>query len=299
MSAMEKHRLIDQFKQITVWKSGHQRAPHKPLLLLYTLSNCLGGKSRLIPFTKIDEILKPLLIEFGPERKSYHPEYPFWRLQNDGIWELKNADNVETRKGNTDPKKSELIKHNVIGGFQKSIFKLLKANPELISLISKNILDDHFPDSMHEDILQSVGLDLDVEVGVNRDPNFRKRILVAYEYQCAVCGLSIRIGDSIVGLDAAHIKWHQAGGPDAEENGLCLCSLHHKLFDRGTFRVSSNMKIYISNLVYGAVGFNDWLKNFHNKPLKKPQHPDFYPNPDYLLWHKRNVFKGEVRYLGN
>ena len=36
-----------------------------------------------------------------------------------------------------------------------------------------------------------------------------------------------------LGIEAAHIKWHQAGGPDTEDNGLALCTLHHKRFDRG------------------------------------------------------------------
>lgn len=100
-----------------------------------------------------------------------------------------------------------------------------------------------------------------------------------------------------MGLDAAHIKWHQAGGPDIEENGLSLCSLHHKLFDRGSFRISNDMKIFVSNMVHGAVGFNDWLMNFHNRSIIKPQHPKYYPNPEYLRWHKKNVFKGEERYF--
>jgi len=33
--------------------------------------------------------LERLLFEFGPPRKAYHPEYPFWRLQNDGVWEVR------------------------------------------------------------------------------------------------------------------------------------------------------------------------------------------------------------------
>ena len=167
---------------------------------------------------------------------------------------------------------------------------------QLVATISQNILNDHFPNSMHEDILQSVGLGTESGANRKRDPEFRRKILIAYEYRCAVCGLNIRVGNSTVGLDAAHIKWHQAGGPDIEENGLCLCSLHHKLFDRGTFGVSTDMKLFISNLAYGAVGFNDWLMKFNNKPLKRPQHPNFYPNPNYLLWHKKNVFKGEARH---
>ena len=36
-----------------------------------------------------------------------------------------------------------------------------------------------------------------------------------------------------VGLEAAHIRWHQFSGPDINENGLALCSIHHRLFERG------------------------------------------------------------------
>jgi putative restriction endonuclease len=41
-----------------------------------------------------------------------------------------------------------------------------------------------------------------------------------------------------LGLEAAHIKWFQAGGPDIEANGLAMCSLHHKLFDLGVFTIA-------------------------------------------------------------
>jgi putative restriction endonuclease len=47
--------------------------------------------------------LTGLLKEFGPPRQSYHPEYPFWRLQNDGAWEVHAAGSLKARKGNTDP----------------------------------------------------------------------------------------------------------------------------------------------------------------------------------------------------
>jgi putative restriction endonuclease len=60
-------------------------------------------------------------MEFGPRRQSYHPEYPFWRLQNDDLWELTNAEELETRRGNTDAKKTELLEHKVAGGFPPEI----------------------------------------------------------------------------------------------------------------------------------------------------------------------------------
>jgi putative restriction endonuclease len=79
---------IDEFKNIlsnlTIWKKKGQRAPHKPLLILYALGQLQANKS-LLPYEQVREKLKKLLIEFGPHRKSYHPEEPFVRLANDGI----------------------------------------------------------------------------------------------------------------------------------------------------------------------------------------------------------------------
>lgn len=37
-----------------------------------------------------------------------------------------------------------------------------------------------------------------------------------------------------------------SGGPDSEANGVALCALHHKLFDRGAFTLSKDMKIQVS-----------------------------------------------------
>src|SRR6185503_19127739 len=91
-----------------------------------------------------------------------------------------------------------------------------------------------------QDILDAVGLDLSLTETVTRrkrDPAFRGRVLTAYEYACAVCGFDVRLGGHALGLEAAHIQWHQAGGPDVEPNGLALCSLHHKAFDLGAFTI--------------------------------------------------------------
>ncbi len=74
--------------------------------------------------------------------------------------------------------------------------------------IRPRILERSFPASIHEDILQAVGLDFDKisSRAKIRDPHFRERILRAYQYQCAVCGFNVRVGDSLVALEAAHIK---------------------------------------------------------------------------------------------
>jgi predicted restriction endonuclease len=39
-----------------------------------------------VPFADVYDPHKKLLRDFGPPRKSYHPEYSFWHLQSDGLW---------------------------------------------------------------------------------------------------------------------------------------------------------------------------------------------------------------------
>jgi putative restriction endonuclease len=157
----------------------------------------------------------------------------------------------------------------------------------------------NFPETIHEDILQAVGIDLE-EIGetagrVRRCPKFREKVLQAYEYRCAVCGFDLRMGHTPVALEAAHIKWHQAGGPDEEVNGLALCALHHKLFDRGTFTLSNKLDVLVSDKANGLMSLEPWLLKYHGKKLHYPQSTRYTPQDEYLSWHTREVFQGTCR----
>lgn len=76
--------------------------------------------------------------------------------------------------------------------------------------VAELVLQDHFPEMIHEDILMAVGLDLDVKLKRSRDPRFREKILRAYEYSCAICGFNVRLGNHLVGvkqLISSGTKW--------------------------------------------------------------------------------------------
>lgn len=296
---MTPEKLKQQIRQIVVWKRGEQRAPHKPLLLLYALGRLVNRHQRFIPYVEVDRDLRSLLREFGPQRKACHTEYPFWRLKNDGIWELTNIEHVETRKGHTDGKKSELIKYGVCGGFTEEVFDLLMTHPSLVSELALEILSQHFPTTVFGDILDCVGLNIQFEQVVRRkrDPGFRERILIAYEYRCAVCGYDVRMGSQHVGLEAAHIKWHVAGGPDMESNGLAMCSMHHKLFDLGAFTVSDDLSLRVSQRANGTMGLSEWLMMFHGRSLRNSQSETWRPSTEFLSWHRTEVFHGPMRSL--
>ena len=294
---MDKKTIKEKFDKLTIWKRGGERAPHKPLLILYALGALSRNRQRLISYEEIDDKLRRLLEDFGPARASCHPEYPFWRLQKDQIWEVTDAESLEVTKSG-DVKKRELIEKGITGGFSESIFQALQADSQLLQDLVQELLDLNFPQSVHEDILQAVGLDLSStqpRKKQKRDPEFRERILRAYEYKCAICGFDVRLGHNPIALEAAHIKWKQAGGPDSEINGMALCSLHHKLFDRGAFTLTEKLEIMISDRAHGNKGFEEWLMRFHGKKLRIPQKTIYFPDQTFRYWHVKEVFQGEYR----
>jgi putative restriction endonuclease len=301
MNFMTRQQLIERISSLNTWKRGDQRAPHKPLLLLIALSNLQQNKERLILFKDIERPLTELLIEFGPQRKSYHPEEPFKRLPNDEIWELKDNHGVitSTRIRNSF-NKSDLKEEAIKGGFIQEVYDFIKSDISVIRQISNILLESHFPKTIHQDIVDTVGLNIDInyqdqfeqQTKRKRDPAFRGKILEAYNYRCAICGFDVRIGNTSIALEAAHIKWHQAGGPDVENNGLALCSLHHKLLDRGALGLSNEFKVIVSDKANGYNGFKEWLTDFDGKEIQVPRKDIYMPDIGFIEWHIREVFQG-------
>ncbi len=293
---MNEKSIFDKLVKLRTWANGDQRAVHKPLLVLYALARLQAGQDELL-YETVDEDLKELLKSFGPTSKVYHTQYPFWRLQADGIWELKNKDKVRISSSG-DPKKTDLIKYLVEGGFKAEIIKLFKSKPSLLEKVAKDMLSAHFPETWHEEIIDVIGLQFNQVqydfVKEKRDPKFRNRILIAYQYNCAVCNSSIQIGDHWPTLEAAHIKWHQANGPDIESNGLALCSTHHKLFDRGSFTLDSRNQLIASEEVHGN-GVDELILQYHGRVINKPIRKSYRPKSGFTSWHRKEVFRGQGR----
>ncbi|WP_018478160.1 phosphorothioated DNA-binding restriction endonuclease [Pontibacter roseus] len=296
---MKNSDLISQFQNINTWKSKGTRAPHKPLLMLLALGEIQRGNMGFIPYTTIEPKLKDLLLDFGPQRKTLYPNFPFTKLANDNLWQFNKPELLDTKQDYTS---KFLREHDLQGKFPDEVTLQLKQDPELLRSIAELILEQNFPDTLHQDVLDAVGLNIAAVAATNqslktarkRDPHFRESILKAYEYQCAVCGFGVRLKHKILALEAAHIMWHQAGGPDEEVNGLALCATHHKLFDLGAFTINADLRMLVSDEVNGF-GANEWLLQHHGKSINPPQKKSFYPDPEFTIWHVNEVFKGSYR----
>ena len=287
-----EQRLLDLILRIRTSKKGSERAPHKPLLLLLALGRVQRGEPRWVRFAHVEKKLGDLLRTYGPPRGVYQPELPFWHLQTDGLWELPGGSGLEKRKGKQLPLIAEM--RTVKGGFPDEVDELLRENPEFLRRIARTLLDEHFPASYHEDLVTAVGLDL-TGPGAKRDPDFRDKVLNAYGYQCAVCGLALLVDGMSTALEAAHLRWHSHGGPSTVENGICLCPLHHKGLDLGVMGISNKRRVVISSRLHGGDATEASFGQYHDQPLRGPVHG--YPSlrPEYVKWHTQQVFKNPPR----
>lgn len=293
--------VLRRFEALGVWSRAGQRAPHKPLLVLYAIARTMNGGDRLIPFTEVDQALRRLLEDFGPARKSCHPEYPFWRLQRDGVWVVEAAGPLEARRSNTDPKKSELVKNHAKGGFRPEIYAMLKRDPQFAGQLAKCVLDRHFPEGLHEAILSAVSLTGGAPPSAEppSPSSFSEMVLAAYNYSCAVCGYRPEGERGRQGLEAAHIRWPQAGGPDDIQNGLCLCALHRNAFDRGAITISTTGSLLVCARARKSRGLDSMLCAFDGQPLTLPARISDRPSADHVRWHLAEVFKGRVPSAGD
>jgi len=306
---MTREQILHAFDRIRVWQQGDKRAPHKPLLVLLALGRLQRGEAPVMEFSQIDASLKTLIDEFGPSGAGQNRHLPFWHLATDeagGLWQLTGPANILERARGATPSLTELRQHHIAGGFSHAVQAALQHDSGLLQEVARRILNAHFPETLHADILAAVGLNL-METGKarsesgeynrrHRDPGFRERVLRAYEYRCCVCGYDLHLGQQTIGLEAAHIKWFQAGGPDVESNGLALCALHHKIFDLGAFTILPNSyRLVFSQQVAGSEETKHTLLKRHGNPLLYPQSADYLPAEQFLAWHEKEVFKRPAR----
>lgn len=286
---------------IRQWSRKGERAPHKPLLLLYALGRLQRTGTTEVSYIEAEPALEQLLSDFGPPGRKSSPAYPFHHLQTDGLWSV-------VAPGPTAPgsSASQLRETGATGRVVPELEAALVSDPQLLVLATRALLDANFPESLHGDICALVGLDIAaVEVQVarerasslrRRDPRFRELVLIAYEYRCAMCGYDGRLGAEAVGLDAAHVRWWAFDGPDTVDNALCLCSIHHKLLDRGVMGIDSKNRVSVSARFVGRGPAAELLVlDLLGRTLHEPQRGNAPPSPAHVEWHHRQVFSGPAR----
>jgi putative restriction endonuclease len=122
-----------------------------------------------------------------------------------------------------------------------------------------------------------------------RDAAFSFAVKSAYQATCAVTQLRIINGAGRSEVQAAHIRPVADRGPDSVRNGIALCGTVHWMFDRGLISIADDYTILLArDRVPDAV---QRLINPQGR-LKIPSREDLCPHPQFIRYHRENIFKG-------
>jgi putative restriction endonuclease len=270
-----------------------QRSPHKSLLMLLVLGQLAATGSSALAWSSVADRLADLIRDYGPPSatpSAQRAAYPFTRLRSDGVWTLDHdvpMDRVQP-----------LATNEVVGRLDFAFENALR-DPDIAAAAARQLVDAEFPPTVAPDVLMAVGLGPDTILAVTdrsvvprqRRSSWTKDILTAWNRQCAFCGFDGQLGAATVGVEAAHVRWFNFGGPDDPDNGLALCSLHHKLFDRGVLGLSDSLRIVVSAKFTSRTDTGQAVYQLHQRGLE-PRPGTTPPATAHIGWHTREVFKG-------
>lgn len=292
--------VLERFAALRQHRRNGQRSPHKPLLALLALGRLAESGSSELPWSAAESALADLIVEFGPPSRTGRAKsaaYPFTRLRADGVWVL-DQDVEMDRVG-------PLAEGRVVGRFEPSLEAALRADRSLANSAARALVLSNFPETVAPDVLESVGLDPGAILGAGglpgphgavgerrRDPGWRVAVLQAWDRQCAFCGYDGQLGGASVGIDAAHVRWFAFDGPDALDNGLALCVLHHKLFDMGVLGLDTELRVRVSAVFSARTTAGRTVYELHGRSLN-PRPGTAIPAAEHVAWHTREVFKGQ------
>jgi putative restriction endonuclease len=119
--------------------------------------------------------------------------------------------------------------------------------------------------------------------------DFTDRVLSAYGHRCAMCGIQLRL------LEGAHIlPVPEPGSTDETANGIALCVLHHRAYDRGLITFGPDYAIHLNearvaelraaNLHGGLRKFRENLREVIEVPAEKGSRPrrEFVERANFL-----------------
>ena len=259
---MEKNpdQILEQFLSdicsMKLHRSGSLGAALKKTLLLLLLVSRIENRQvheNRFDFSGIRRELDTLIRCFGgrPSRSGSRAEQPFSHMRSPPFWRLQTQKPYDS--GRT-VLISDLMDPASYGAFDPIIFCLLRDSKIGRTRVIDTVLNEWWPETLHPDIREELGLErLVTSRRRRRDQQFIVDMLGNFRYRCSRCGFHGVLNGQATGIDAAHVRWHSADGPDILENGIALCKLHHWAFDKGILGIDPSNIIRVAGAFVSQV----------------------------------------------
>ncbi|GAB5376529.1 MAG: HNH endonuclease [Acuticoccus sp.] len=125
-----------------------------------------------------------------------------------------------------------------------------------------------------------------------REGWFRRRVLRAYDFRCALTGMRLINGGGASEVEAAHIKPVAEGGCDLVQNGLALTRTVHWMFDRNLITFDEDFSLIRTPML--STEASTFLGNVHM--LRPPSHQSEAPKRAFLAFHRTRTLEKARQY---
>lgn len=160
---------------------------------------------------------------------------------------------------------------------EQEVWNEFKSNPDNFSFNVEKFLDK-CADGGLSDLPCGMEKDAVAKQRINQD-FFRNAVLIAYNFSCCISGLGI-----CEMLEACHIlAWNDdILNRTNPKNGLCMCSLFHKAYDKNFIGISPDYKIIISDRMMekSVDNFRAFFKSLNGQKINMPHR--FLPEKSFL-----------------
>jgi len=119
---------------------------------------------------------------------------------------------------------------------------------------------------------------------------FREMILASYGCRCAICSLpekNLLVASHIIPW-AVNVSLRMN-----PQNGICMCSLHDKAFDRGLIAISDNFRLLVSTTIKklsNEVAVQRGFLPYQDIGVRLPD--KFLPDKKFIEYHREKIFTG-------
>lgn len=277
-------------------------APHKPLLLLIIIEMVERGEIQNAEVSLSPDLAFRFSVFWSVValRRKQRPEVrlPFHYLGSSGVWQPLTAqgelspDKKMTKSIRIDQSFFECLSDQRFRDRARRV--LIETDPyflpeERAALYSMLKIRPSASEIREDEAAYKTS------VQAGRDARFRiEVVLIAYRHTCALTGYRMTtLGmESIV--DAAHIHEFRDSRNNDPRNGIALSKNAHWQFDRGLWSLNDDYKVVVNKEKFIEEGVaGQRLADFEGRRVFLPSEPKYWPERDYLRWHrKRHGFFG-------
>lgn len=302
------------------------RAPYKPFLLLAVMDLIAQGEIQ----TNFIEFSANLLDIFDlywngimGHEKSSNPVLPFFHMHREGFWHLVPVPGKE-QVLSAIPQISSigLLRQLVLGATLDDALIETLSNMKTRDDLRCVLIETYFAPEVRPKIVELGQISAEAfqyslklqrrsktrfriklkelpkgqehYQAVSRSTAFRRVVVKAYDYTCAICGIRVFTPEGHSVVIAAHIvPWRESHNDDPR-NGMALCGLHHWTFDQGLLGVTPDYRVHVSPAVPADEQGTEPILILAEHDLHLPTEPSLRPAKKALKWHRENIFCAEA-----